>query len=56
MLTGEDDEDGEAGEFDSEADEELPEQSKDPLSDSENEEPEAGEIETETVGEQWRRD
>jgi segregation and condensation protein B len=50
------DEDGEAGEFGSEAEEELPEHSEDRVSERESEEPEAGEIEAETVGEQHRRD
>jgi segregation and condensation protein B len=50
------DEDSEAGEFGSEAEEELPEHSEDRVSEHENEEPEAGEIEAETVGEQRRRD
>jgi segregation and condensation protein B len=50
------DEDGEAGEFGSEADEELPEHAEDRVSERENEEPETGEIEAETVGEQRRRD
>lgn len=55
-LTGDVDDDGEAGEFGSEAEEELPEHSEDRVSDRENEEPETGEIEAETVGEQRRRD
>jgi segregation and condensation protein B len=50
------DEDSVAGEFGSEAEEELPEHSEDRVSEHENEEPEAGEIEAETVGEQRRRD
>jgi segregation and condensation protein B len=53
-ATGE--EDVEAGEFEPDAEEELPEHSEDRVSERENEEPEAGEIETETVGEQQRRD
>jgi segregation and condensation protein B len=51
-----DDEESEAGEFEPEAQEELPEHSEDRVSQRENEEPEAGEIEAETVGEQRRRD
>ena len=56
LTGGTADEDVETGEFGSEADEELPEHSEDRVSERENEEPETGEIEAETVGEQRRRD
>jgi hypothetical protein len=56
LTGGTADEDIETGEFEPEAEEDLPGHTEDRVSENENEEPEAGEIEAETVGEQHRRD
>jgi segregation and condensation protein B len=56
LAGGTADEDIETGEFEPEAEEDLPGHTEDRVSENENEEPEAGEIEAETVGEQHRRD